>query len=235
MTNDETISVSDSTSTESRRLRRTTFGEVIADRAQQLQAGSGHDDPSSVRTLAVLRRAAGLPPGAVSGAWADTLGLTPPGCFDPSIDEPSAAELAAHHAMTLFAIHRQGKVGQAHRDGVTPGRAFATLSRKRSADGSADNEGVRRRFDAMMTASSVEESARHLRGIVQMMRAEDVAIDYGQLAEDLADLWSVPYQDQARLRWARQYRGLRPSADISAFETQPTTSATVERSSEESA
>lgn len=203
---------------ERRRYRRTPFGDAVAARVRHLQRWSVEDSnsamvASAVRALALLRRARGSWPGQQAEIWEDTLGLVPSGSFDPSVDDPSAAELAAHHAMVLFALHRQGRITTAHRDGVGPGRAFATLARQRGGDAGAESEGVRRRFDAMLTAASVEESAGHLRGLVELLRAADIPLDYGQLAEDLADLWSVPYQHQARLRWARQYRGWRPSAD----------------------
>lgn len=189
--------------------RRTELGEALAARVWQLQRLSNEDQPAAVRTLALLRRAAGAVPGAVPDVWADTIGLVPLDAVDVRSDEPSAAELAAHHAMVLFALHRQGRSEQAHVDGVPPGRAFARLARLRGGT-EGEAEGVRRRFDAMVTATSAAESARHLRGLVQLLRAGGVGLDYGLLAEDLADLWSVRYQNRARLRWARQYRGWSP-------------------------
>lgn len=191
--------------------RRTPFGHTVADTVRTLQKLSNDDVPRAVRTMAILRRAATAYPGTVPDVWEETIGLVPEGSFDPRRDDtPSATELAAHHAVTLFAMHRQGRVQQAHIAGVGPGRAFAELARKRGEID--DDKGVRRRFDAMLTAPTAEESARHLRGLVQLLRAENVGLDYGLLAEDLADLWSVRYQDRARLRWARQFRGLPPSS-----------------------
>ncbi|WP_159096503.1 MULTISPECIES: type I-E CRISPR-associated protein Cse2/CasB [Miniimonas] len=185
--------------------RRTALGHAVADRTRLLQRLSNENVPSAVATLAVLRRAVGAEPGADPQVWSDTLGLVPDSAFDPRSDEPSAAELAAHHAMTLFALHRQGRVEGAHVDGTAPGIAFARAAwARRGPDG--ESEGVRRRFDAMVTAPTSAESAGHLRGLVQLLRAEDIGLDYGLLAEDLADLWSVHGQNRTRLRWARQYR-----------------------------
>ena len=185
--------------------RRTELNRRVADRARILQRLSNADVPQAVRTLAMLRRAAGSPPGSEPTVWADTIGLVP----DQDVgrtDDPSSAELAAHHAMTLFALHRQGRSEVAHSDGVAPGTAFARLAFSRGGpDG--ESEGVRRRFDAMITATSSTESAHHLRGLVVLARSAGVALDYGILAEDLADLWSTRGRNRARLRWARQYRG----------------------------
>lgn len=210
---------------------RTPFGHAVADHVATLQLRSNEDVASAVRTMAILRRAATAYPGSVPDVWVDTIGLVPSRAFDPARDEPSAAELAAHHAVTLFATHRQGRVKRAHAPGVRPGRAFAHLARKRGER--EDDKGVRRRFDAMVTAPTAEESARHLRGLVQLLRAEDLGLDYGLLAEDLADLWSVTNQDRARLRWARQYSGLPSSSSDDAVTTN--TSSATDPTSEESA
>lgn len=214
--------------------RRTPFGHRVADHVATLQRRSNEDVAAAVRTMAILRRAATAHPGTVPDVWVDTIELVPPNAYNGARDEPSAAELAAHHAVTLFAMHRQGRVKHAHAPGVAPGRAFARLARKRGE--SEGDKGVRRRFDAMVTAPTAEESARHLRGLVQLLRAEDLGLDYGLLAEDLADLWSVINQDRARLRWARQYSGLPPSsADGDGAAATTNTSSATDPTSEESA
>lgn len=201
---------------------RTRFGRAVADRVRVLQKLSNEDRPRAVSTLAILRRAVGTAPATDPEIWSDTLGLVPDGAFDPRSDEPSSAEIAAHHAMTLFALHRQGRVTAAHVDGAGPGTAFANLAWTLGGAG-GESEGVRRRFDAMITATTPEESAWHLRGIVQLLRASDIGLDYGLLAEDLADLWSVRGQNRTRLRWARQYRRVRAPEDAPAGTESATT------------
>lgn len=183
------------------------LGDAVAERAQRLQGASIADAPWAVSVLAQLRRAVGNPPGRDPEIWPETIGLVPEQLLGRG-EEPTASELAAHHAMTLFALHRQGRSEKAHIPGVGPGTAFASLARRRGG-GEGDSEGVRRRFDAMVTATSPQESAHHLRGLVTLMRSEQVGMDYGQLADDLAGLWSRR-RDAVRLRWARQYRRLRP-------------------------
>lgn len=185
--------------------RRSALGVAVGKRVKVLQDRSTKDDPSAVRLLAVLRKAVGTPPGSSPEAWADTIGLLPDDLLGVT-DDPSPAELAVHHAMTLFALHRQGRVSSAHVDGSAPGSAFARLSRHRSNGG--EDEGVRRRFDALVTAATPAEAAHHLRGLITLARSgEGVSIDYGMLADDLADLWTPWRRDRVRLRWARQYRG----------------------------
>lgn len=186
--------------------RRSPLNLVVAGRAQVLQRLSLQDVPSAVRTLAVLRRAVGSSPGSAPDAWQETIGRLPVELLGRD-DEPSAAEYAIHHAMTLFALHRQGRVEKAHVDGVAPGAAFAQIALRRG--GGKENEGVRRRFDALVTASTQAEAAHYLRGLILLARSEDVGLDYGYLCDDLVDLWTPRRRDHMRLRWARQYRGMR--------------------------
>ena len=116
-------------------------------------------------------------------------------------DDPSLAESAAHVALTMFAGHLQSAAGPMHVPGVGFGSAMRSLSRHE--DRSAD--AVRRRFSSVMTASSPDEVAQHLRGLVSMLRQARVGLDYGQLARDLYFL-SIPGQEhRVRLRWGRDF------------------------------
>lgn len=210
------------------RRARGELGDAVARRARELQQQSLGEGPwgrskesNAVSQLAVLRRGVGTPAGSSPEIWDDTIGLVPETLLGMT-DNPSPWEQAAHHAMTLFALHRQGRMKHAQRDGVAPGTAFATLARKRG-DSDGDSAGVRRRFDAMVTATSPEESTYHLRGLVLLMHSDEVGMDYGQLAEDLAGLWTSR-RDTVRLNWARQYRRLPPpSKPEEVSDTEPTT------------
>ncbi|WP_434081432.1 type I-E CRISPR-associated protein Cse2/CasB [Sanguibacter sp. Z1732] len=144
-------------------------------------------------------------------------------------DDPSPAERAAHHALTLFALHRQGKADIAHSTQVSFGGAIRELARRRGGGTGDESPGVRRRFDALVTASTPDEGAYHLRGLVMMLRDAGLSMDYGRLAQDLADLWTPARRDGVRLRWARQYRSRSPRANDDTQDI-PTTATTEERS-----
>jgi CRISPR system Cascade subunit CasB len=171
--------------------------------------------------MARLRHAAGQPTGTVADVWDDTIGLVPQRALGHG-DDPSPFEQAVHHTMIMFALHRQGRIMTAHVPDVSLGKALRRLSRSRSSDGE-DSGAVRRRFDALLTASSPDEGAYHLRGLVRLLRSEDVALDYGRLATDLVDLWTSGRSDRVRLQWARDYRrSERPSEEpTSAAEGTP--------------
>lgn len=217
------------------RRRHTAFGDAVAARARMLQVRSLRvpKDPTAVAALARLRRAIRFAPGADPDVWDDTIGLIPDSYIGTS-EEPNPWERAAHHTMTLFALHRQGSMEEAQIDGRTPGATFGVLARKR-ANGESDSEGVRRRFDAMVTATTPEESAYHLRGLVLLMKSDKIGLDYGLLADDLVQLWSPRSRDMVRLRWARQYRQRPRTDNAPSPANDSTTTIAAEPDSEESA
>ena len=209
-----------------RPVRYTPLANAVASRVQHLQAASLRDSPRAVARIAQLRRAVNAAPGELPEVWEDTIGIVPEDLLGRG-DEPSPAERAAHYALTLFALHRQGKAGTAHSAKVGLGEAVRELARRRGGADGDEAAGVRRRFDALVTASTPNEGAYHLRGIVLMLRDADLSIDYGRLAQDLANLWTPARRDGVRLRWARQYR-TRPVQAADHPEDAPTTTATNE-------
>ncbi|MGV1004385.1 MAG: type I-E CRISPR-associated protein Cse2/CasB [Candidatus Nanopelagicales bacterium] len=189
------------------RVRYNALGWEVAKRADWLQRAALDGSPSAAARIARLRRGLTIAPGGSPDLWDDTMGLVPDDLVGRGNDA-TAAESAAHEAMVLFALHRQGKNDLPHSAGTGFGSAMRRLARTRAIPGADDSPGVRRRFDALLTASTVSEARFHLRGLVQLLRSEQIGLDYGLLAQDLAGLWSGArvIGDQVRLRWARQYR-----------------------------
>ncbi|MGC0141575.1 type I-E CRISPR-associated protein Cse2/CasB [Pseudactinotalea sp. Z1732] len=212
----------------SRPVRHTPLATAVAARVQHLQAASLKGSPRAVARIAQLRRAVNTAPGQLPDVWEDTIGVVPENLIGRE-DDPSPAERAAHHALTLFALHRQGKADIAHSTQVSFGGAIRELARRRGGGTGDESPGVRRRFDALVTASTPDEGAYHLRGLVMMLRDAGLSMDYGRLAQDLADLWTPARRDGVRLRWARQYRSRSPRANDDTQDI-PTTATTEERS-----
>lgn len=146
--------------------------------------------------LAALRRGVGRPLDDAPASW-------------PYVIESAGGrkwrEEAAHVALGLFALHQQSQEpGSMNRGGWGIGRACRAL-RFRRATGGASEEGVERRFKAALAADSLTSLAVHLRGLVTMLRGEDIPLDYSRLFWDLS-AWRVPERrDSAALRWAREY------------------------------
>ena len=81
----------------------------------------------------------------------------------------SPAEWAIYTALTLYALHQQGQSSSMHRSGNGLGYAVHKLA---APEKSPEESSVFRRFNALATASSAEELAHHLRGIIQLLRRE---------------------------------------------------------------
>ncbi|WP_026424909.1 type I-E CRISPR-associated protein Cse2/CasB [Actinokineospora inagensis] len=174
---------------------------IVAKRVSQLQRGYLDDRAESVAALAKLRRGVGKPTGSVL----DILDYTTHEEFirEWNRDEPSKAEHAAHTAMTLYAVHQQSQRTGMHYPEWTLGRSIRELIPK-DAILKADNAIVRR-FARLGTADSYAELSHHLRGMVQLLRAERVRLDYGRLALDLL-LWQLDDRaPQVRQRWGRDF------------------------------
>ena len=152
--------------------------------------------------LAKLRRGIGRTPGSMPEIWEWTLDGLPEG-FQSEDGIPTKEEWAVHTALTLYALHQQGKdplSKSMDRTGMTLGRAVRAL-----IEGSEDEKRIKRRFDALATSSGIEEFSYHLRGMVQLLKGKDIQIDYSQLTEDLFWFQIPEKRDSLRLTWGQDY------------------------------
>ncbi|MBB1017419.1 type I-E CRISPR-associated protein Cse2/CasB [Dietzia sp. DQ11-71] len=169
-----------------------------------------HNRGAAVGALARLRRATATEIGEDPSAWQIAfLGYPVP---EDDRDYPSADEKAVYLTLTLFALHQQSKNEPMHEDGgPSLGTALSRLARISGSEDASDP--VVRRFNALVTADSEPETRWHLRSLVGQLRAHDIRLDYGRLADDLSVLGGhhrrSESSDQARrrvqLRWSRDF------------------------------
>lgn len=158
------------------------------------------DDPGTVRTLAILRRAAGETPGFDSEVWECM--TTFPDALRGRGDDLSYAERAAIVALTTFAVHQQSdRHNRMHRPRTTFGQALNRLAWQEQGESAS----VARRFRQLISAQQFSTAVRHLRGLVTQLRGNDIAFDYGGLARDLYRLQIPGQGDAVRLRWSRDF------------------------------
>jgi CRISPR system Cascade subunit CasB len=184
-------------------------GTIVDQRISKIQNGVLDNRSTSVAALARLRRAAGKRPGEIGDILEYTLAdefVTP-----RAGDEPTAEEIAAHIAMTLYAVHQQSKGQRMHQRGHGFGRAVRRLH---PDDPTSPPSPVLRRFNTIGTADSLDELVHHMRGMVQLLRAAQIPLDYGLLADQLVR-WQRPGGGAAvRLVWGREfYRTHKPVTD----------------------
>ena len=157
------------------------------------------EDAYSRAMCAKLRRAVGKSPGQTPDIWEIALQDTPDEWHSGN-GEPSYVEWAVHTALTLYALHRQGKDRSMNAKGVSFGEAAAQLVR-----GEDNLEAVRRRFNAVATAIEFTELAYHARGLVQLFKASDIGMDYPQFACDLYNSQFIDGADRVRLKWGEDF------------------------------
>jgi CRISPR system Cascade subunit CasB len=187
----------------------------VAQRVGTLQSQYLRDKPDAVAALARLRRGVGKR----VDADMELLGLA---LADPSIDllegrhvvsdEPTPEEQAAFTAITLYALHQQSRRDvPLHRRGYSLGRSARLLARAVGPDA------VGRRFAALGTATTWDESVHHARGLIQQLRQQKIPLDYGRFGRDLYDL-HVGRGHHVRMTWGRDFHRMKDPDDVSPAE-----------------
>jgi CRISPR system Cascade subunit CasB len=152
---------------------------------------------------AKLRRGIGKAPGELPDIWEITLSDAPE-AWDSKNGVATFEQNAVHTALTLYALHRQGKnSGMSLDKGESIGGAVGRLA---AADGSS-LEAVKRRFDAVVTATGFLELAHHVRGVVQLLKAADIKLDYPRFASDLYYYQLPSSTSGVKLRWGQDFYG----------------------------
>lgn len=182
------------------------FTSFIATKISHLQRGYLNNESTAVRTLAQLRKATNRAPGTDPELWSVTLeGL--PTTQQGHGQQASPAEWASHIALSLYAVHQQGKRSKGmHEPSVRFGRVIRDLS-----EHGMSYDSVKRRFDALATASSPLEVQHHLGSLVRILRDADATIDYVRLADDLRRLLIPGNHKAVLLQWGRDFSYANPA------------------------
>ncbi len=153
--------------------------------------------------LAKLRCGIGKPPGELPGLWEVTLADAP--------QWDSRRQNAVHAALTLYAMHRQGKQGSMS---VGTGESLGAAVARLVESDQSNFEAVKRRFDSAVTASDFWELSHHVRGLIQLLKAKSISMNYPLFAEDLYRYQFDDHRSRVRLRWGQDfYQGLNKTND----------------------
>ena len=160
------------------------------------------NEASTKAILAKARRGIGKAPGSLSELWALTLADMPEALLGKT-GEPSYGEWAAYIGLTLFSLHQQGKDLKTQCMNCEGEKLGLVLRKLISVDD--DEHRIKHRFDAVVTASSMEEISHHLRGLIQLLKIRNIPLDYPALAEDLYLFQLSSVRDSVCLRWGRDF------------------------------
>jgi len=158
------------------------------------------ETPKNQAMCAKLRRAIGKPPGSMPEIWDVTL-QGAPDRWQGYDGQASNAEWAVHTALALYALHRQGKLDSMNSDA----NSFAAATARIILRDEGRSDAIRRRFNAVATAVEFTELAYHARGIIQLLKAEGIPMNYPQFAQDLFLFQNPGGTDRIRLRWGEDF------------------------------
>lgn len=149
--------------------------------------------------LAALRRGVNRNPGDAPEMWR---------FYTDWSDGPelSPAMRADHLALTLYAIHQQSRSKPMHAEKVGIGAAVRQLRHS----GKVSEEAVDRRFAAAATATSLDELAMHVRGLVRQLNDISQPMDYTRLYWDLRNWQDADKRADVRRQWGAQYFRTKP-------------------------
>lgn len=159
--------------------------------------------------LAELRRGVGHIPGDIPALWGIFLEGMPEDLYGDS-GEPSPAEWAVYIALTMFALSQQGpdyKSKWMHVEKIRFGSAVRELASVKKSQEDEDKEfnRIRNRFNKLATASDIQELAMHLRGMVNLLRENNIKMDYASLAVDLYRYNLPETRAKVRLKWGQDF------------------------------
>ncbi|MGW9212328.1 type I-E CRISPR-associated protein Cse2/CasB [Embleya sp. NPDC055664] len=188
-------------------------GTTVSDHIRGLQKGYLDDRGDAVAAVARIRRGAGKPSEDVPDLWG-LLGTDPlyePGRLSEA-DTIRAAE-AAYIALTLWALHQQShRLYRMH----VPGGPELGAAVRRLMPGTEIDEPIRKRFVRAGSATHKDALAERLRDIVQLLRRDEVPLDYGLLADQL-HRWQQPGgRQQIRRSWGTAFHAYKPPRTLPA-------------------
>lgn len=150
--------------------------------------------------MANLRHGIGKKPGELSELWGMIFDRIPDELTGRK--EASDAEWAVYTALTLYALHQQGSDVNMNQKDISVGRAAANLVKNED-----DTKRVLNRLNLVATAVSPEDLAYHLRGLVQLLKSEDIPLDYARLAKELYQFHNNESASSIKLSWGRDFYG----------------------------
>ena len=173
------------------------------------------DLSSGKAMLANLRRGVGREPGELPQLFGILLSDMPEDFWSKS-GTATKEEWVCYTALTLYALHQQGydaKSQHMHTDeGVSLGKAMYKLAASYDGDPNAEQRVVQK-MRILATSADVKELSHHLRGIVQLLKANGISLNYKRLSGDLYEMQSPDGTRKVCLRWGQDFYGGRDKKD----------------------
>ena len=172
------------------------ISDFIAKKTGLLSDGSSY----SKAMLAKLRQGIGKRPESYPDVWEIFL-VDLDKRFLSSDGILSDEEEVIYTIMTLYALHQQTNEKPMCAGKDSFGAAIAKLL---ESDGRNENA-LKRRFDAIITAKDFTELSYHARGMIKQMSRKGIPMDYKRFATDLYFFHCTDAKNRGLLRWGEDY------------------------------
>lgn len=159
------------------------------------------DSGRTKAVLAQLRRGVGKKPGEMPELWGLLLENMPES-FMGTTGEPSREEWAIYAALTLFALHQQGH-GESMNANDKENRLGCAV--RKLAHNEDEEERVRFKLSLAASSDDIEELSYRLKTIVRLLSAENIKLDYADLANDMFFFQFENSVDKVRLKWGQDF------------------------------
>ena len=159
------------------------------------------DENARKAALAKLRRGVGRSPAEYPSLWGYYLEKMPEELAGKN--KISEAEMSVYTALTLFALHQQGKspdVSPMHVSGAGIGAAVASLIKTDN-----DKTRVTRKFNLIASADDFDSAAHQIQAVIGMLRTQSIPLDYADLAGDFYKMHFSDSVDDVRMKWGKQF------------------------------
>ena len=161
------------------------------------------DQSSQKALLAELRRGVGRQPGEIPQLWGVLFRNVPEDMMSRT-GEPTAAEWAIYTALTLYALHQQGRDPE-QKSMNCPGQGIGCAVAMLVKNEDEDLNRVRNRFNRFALSVDMPQAVTHLRGIISMLKANGIGLDYAKLAEELYNAQFYESAKRVRLKWGQDF------------------------------
>lgn len=167
---------------------------------------SNYDTGAGRRLMANLRHGIGKRPGDIPELWGMIFDSLPAELMGRN--KASNAEWAVYTALTLYALHQQGNDTYMNQRDMSVGRATSRLVKNEE-----DIKRILNRLNLVVTSVSPEDLAYHLRGVVQLLKSENIPLDYARLAKELYLFYDQEQAEAIKLSWGRDFYSERYKSD----------------------
>lgn len=185
--------------------RKSEIEQFVSKKIYVLEQMAGESAANT--TYANLRRSVGKAPGEVPSVFGIVLRDMPEE-FLSKDGEATKEEWACHIALTLYALHQQGNNPKNHPMNSTDNKLGMGTSMRNFVICETDQNAEQRmqqRLQMLSTAKDVAEISYHLRGIIQLFRANGIVCNYAKLAGDLYEMQFRDQETKVCLRWGQDF------------------------------